>query len=146
MERSFNLNLNPCCQIFLPYIMGFDIEINHQKFKWDVHTHHVVIIAMLTLCYSTMSHVTLTLFHHAFMLTLFKSVISCALWLPQVWYYEVESVLLCSWISNNKGKCPIPRLGEILFIYSSCTTTLLEKYVKNLTWSLVVHSKISKKH
>ena len=50
--------LPPCCHISLPYIMGFGIEIIQ-----TMHSHAsiviIVIIAMLTLCYSIMSHVTL---------------------------------------------------------------------------------------
>ena len=64
--------------------------------------HHVVIVifvfivAMLILCYSIMSHATLVLFNHAFMLALHKSLISRALWLPhkrdimEVYYYVLE--------------------------------------------------------
>ena len=40
------------------------------------------------------SHATLILKYHASMLTLQNSVISCALWLPQVWYYGVKSVVV----------------------------------------------------
>ena len=43
----------------------------------------VVIIAMLTLCYSIMSHDTLIFYFHASMLTLQTPLISHALWLPQ---------------------------------------------------------------
>ena len=64
--------------------------------------HHVVIvviIAMLTLCYSIMSHAALIIFYRAFMLTLHKSLIPRALWLPhmcdimefKVYYYVRES-------------------------------------------------------
>jgi hypothetical protein len=42
------LILPPCCHIFLSYIIGFDIKI----------IHHVDVIAMLTSCYSIMSHGT----------------------------------------------------------------------------------------
>ena len=45
-----------------------------------------------TLCNSILSHATLILYYHASMLTLQNSVISRALWLPQVWYYGVWSV------------------------------------------------------
>ena len=51
--------------------------------------HHVVInvvnfiIAMLTLCYSMMSHAISIFFYHALMLTLQNLLIFCALWLPQ---------------------------------------------------------------
>jgi hypothetical protein len=90
-KQSLKLNLTPCCQVSLPYIMGFDNEVNHQKIKSHAHMHHVVIITMWTLCYSILSHATLILFHHALndMLTLLKSSISRVLWLPQVWYSGV---------------------------------------------------------
>lgn len=50
----------------------------------------ILIIVMLNLCYSMMSRAILILFCHASMLTLRNS--SCALWLPQPWYYIVWSV------------------------------------------------------
>jgi hypothetical protein len=46
--------------------------------------HHVVIIimiVMLTLCYSVMSHATLILYYHASMLALHTFIISHVLWL-----------------------------------------------------------------
>jgi hypothetical protein len=52
----------------LPYIMGFDIKVAPRKNLNHSRTHHVVIIvfividAMLTWCYSIMSHATLFLF------------------------------------------------------------------------------------
>ena len=45
--------------------MGFDIKLIHQKFKPHDHTHHVVIIALLILCYSILSYVTLSFYYHA---------------------------------------------------------------------------------
>ena len=68
-----------------------------------------VIIAMLTLRYSIVSHTTL-LFYHASMLTLHNSSIPRALWLPQVRYYKVWSVLLFSYmyISNLDMNHPGP--------------------------------------
>ena len=73
----FSSNLPPCFHIFLSYITYFDIKIIHliKEFKPHAHTHHVVIIviiviiAMLTLCYSVMSHVALILYYHVSMLT-----------------------------------------------------------------------------
>ena len=29
----FSVNLTPCCRVSLPYIMGFDININHQRIQ-----------------------------------------------------------------------------------------------------------------
>ena len=46
--------------------------------------HHVVIIimiVMLTMCYSVLSHATLILYYHASMLTLHTFIISNVLWL-----------------------------------------------------------------
>ena len=81
--------------------MSFNIEIN-KEYKPHVRTHHVVIIVIiivLPLCHSVMSHVTLILFHHASMFTLHNSLISRTLWLPQVWYYKLWSVLVwCCWL------------------------------------------------
>ena len=63
-----------------------------------VHTYHVVImiviviIALLTSCYSIISHVTLILFYHASILTLQNSLISHALWWPQACSYGAEGV------------------------------------------------------
>ena len=51
----------------------------------------IVIIAILTLCYSIMSRITLFLLYHANMLTLHNSWISRALWLPQACSYRVCS-------------------------------------------------------
>jgi hypothetical protein len=78
-------NLTPCYHDSFPYITGFDIEISCQDFKPHARMHHVVIIViivMLTICYSMMSHAIPILVCHTFMLTLQKN--SCALWLPQV--------------------------------------------------------------
>ena len=53
------LHLPLCCHISLPHITCFDIKIIPKKFKPHVRTHHIliiVLIAMLTLSYSIMSH------------------------------------------------------------------------------------------
>ena len=78
-----NLNLPPYCHIPLSYIMSFISTLFTKKFKPHACTHHVDIIAMLTLCYSIMSYATLILYHHISMLTLQTSLILCAFWLPQ---------------------------------------------------------------
>ena len=60
------------------------LRYSTKKFKPHAYTHHtvtLVIIAMSTLCHSIVSHATLILYHHASMQT---TLISCALWLPQV--------------------------------------------------------------
>ena len=60
--------------------MIFDVKRIHQ-FKPHVCTHHtiiivnIVIIAMLILCYSIMSHAALIIFYHASILTLQNSLI-----------------------------------------------------------------------
>ena len=87
-----------------------------KKFKSHAHTHHVVIIAMLTLCHSIMSHATLILFPHAFVLTILKSLIPRALWLPQsVILWRLECIIMFL-KSQQQRKCPNLRLGETLFI------------------------------
>ena len=45
---------------------------------------HTTPLKCCTLCYSIVSHGTLILYYHTYMLTLQNSVISRALWLPQV--------------------------------------------------------------
>jgi len=65
--------------IYIIYIIGFDIKVNHQK-------NSIYTLAHIT------SHATLILFYlfyHAFMLTLQNSLVACALWLLQAWYYGV---------------------------------------------------------
>ena len=65
-------------------------------------THHIVVIiiniVMLLLCCFIMSHVTLILLYHAFVLTSQNFLISRApCWFPQTWYYKrVYSVSLIS--------------------------------------------------
>jgi hypothetical protein len=74
------------CHVFLSYITDVDIKIKHKRIE-TTHSHchpllFIVVIAMLTLCYSIMSHATLIIFYHASMLlTLQKlSFVSHALW------------------------------------------------------------------
>jgi hypothetical protein len=89
------LDLTPLCHVSLPYIMGFDIKINHPKSKWHVRMHHVVIVAiivitvMLTLYFLIISQTTSFLFHPTTMITLHNSLLSHALWLPQAWHFKV---------------------------------------------------------
>ena len=80
--------------------MGIDAPNNsNHTLTMLHHVVIVVIIAILTLCSSVMSHAILLPFYHAFMLTLRKSLISSALWLPhkfdimefKVYYYILES-------------------------------------------------------
>ena len=55
---SFKILLS-CCHISLPYIMGFNVKLIHKKFKPHARTYHVVtvvVFAVLTLCYSIISH------------------------------------------------------------------------------------------
>ena len=88
----FSWNLPSCCHISFPYIMGFDIKIIHQRIQPHACTHHVVtivvivIIAMLTLCYSIMPYVALIIYYDTsmWMLHIFLIYISCALWLPRI--------------------------------------------------------------
>ena len=94
------LKIASCCHISFLYITHFDIRNNPQKkFKPHTRTHHVVVIvilAMLTLCYSIMSHATLVLYYHAFMLTLHASLMSCAL---AVTTYMILGRLECIYIA-----------------------------------------------
>ena len=66
--RGSPLNLPPCCQVSLPYIMGFDIEINRQKIQTTNshascgHHYNYCHYYMLTLCYCMMSRATFILF------------------------------------------------------------------------------------
>jgi len=62
--------------------------INKVTLSQKVWAWHVCV----TSCYSIMSHATLILYYHASMLTLWNSIIPCALWSPQVWYYGVWGV------------------------------------------------------
>jgi hypothetical protein len=71
-------NLLPCCYISLPYIMGFEIKIIHQRtqtIRWYAscchHCHYCNV--------DFLSHATLILYYHASMLTLQTSLISHAL-------------------------------------------------------------------
>ena len=68
------------------------MQLYHQSSsKLHARMHHdvaidviMVVIVMLTLCYSMMSHVTIvTHVYHTFMFTLHNSLISRALWLPE---------------------------------------------------------------
>ena len=86
---------NGCAQFKYPSLLSHFLPICHmfltfkqstKELKPHTHVHHdiiIVIIAMLTSCYSTMSRVTLILYYHdASMITLQISLISRALWLP----------------------------------------------------------------
>ena len=64
---------------FLSYIIGFDIKIIHQRIKPHPRMHHVVIIVVLTLWCSIISHATIIFFYHKYMITLQSSSISRAL-------------------------------------------------------------------
>ena len=89
-ERLISVEISLFVIKFLPpYIMCFDIEKTTNEFNLNVCTHHVVIIAMLTLYHSRMWHPTLILFYYIFMLALQNSLISHAFWLLQAWYYGV---------------------------------------------------------
>ena len=46
------------------------LKMTHCKIKPHACVHHVVIIELLTLCYSIIPHATLILYYHASMLTL----------------------------------------------------------------------------
>ena len=84
---------NGCSQFKSCSLLSHFTSFDTKEFKPHTHMHYVVIIviiaiiAMLTLCYSIMSHATLILFYHAPMLTLSKSLISHIFWLPQARYY-----------------------------------------------------------
>ena len=76
------LNLPLCCHISLAYIWGLALGESTKEFTPHTCTHHVVIIviiiAMLTFCYSIMSYTTLILYYHAYMLTL-RASLTCTL-------------------------------------------------------------------
>ena len=72
---------------FFSYIIGLYSRINALKNSNHMLTCIIVIFAMLTLCYSIMSHVSLILYYYASMLTLQTSLISYALWLPHASYF-----------------------------------------------------------
>ena len=82
--------------------MVFDIKRNNKEIKPHAHTHHVVIVviivdfAILNVCYSITLHTTLILFYHASMLTLQYSLLSRALWLPQVCSYKSLYMIPCA--------------------------------------------------
>ena len=112
-----SLSLTPCYHISLLYIMGFDIKINHQRIQTTcshAHTHHVdinviiVIIAMLTLCYSIMLHATLILLYHAFMLTLHNSLTSHALPVGLRWFTR-GGCLLVPFLQFKSSICAPPK-------------------------------------
>jgi hypothetical protein len=91
---ELNLKLPPCYHISLPYTMGFDLKVIHQRNQTTClhathchHCHYSHFFSMLTLCYSILSHTTLVFYYHASMLTLHTSLISRALWLAQAWYW-----------------------------------------------------------
>ena len=60
------------------------------------HTFTCIMLSLLTLCFSIMSHATLVFFYHASLSTLRNSLMSSALWLPHAWYYNL-SVANRSW-------------------------------------------------
>ena len=74
------------------------LKKSSKECKAHSHTHHIVIIAMLTVCHSTMSNDTLISYHHASMLTLQTSVISRALCMPQVRVYLNNPRTISKWI------------------------------------------------
>ena len=82
-----SLNLPPCCYIPSHTSQVSTLKQSTKEFKLHVCMHHIiiiVIIGMLALCVSMMSHTTLILYYHTSMLTLHISLISHALWLPHV--------------------------------------------------------------
>ena len=69
-----NVNLYPCCHMFPSHILWvLTLEQRTKVFKPHAHMHHIginfiiMIIALLTLYYSTTSHATLVLCYHACM-------------------------------------------------------------------------------
>ena len=75
---------NKCAHIKYPSLLAHFSPIYHNSFTFKPHAHmHCVVIivvaAMLTSCYSTMSHAALVLYYRACMLTLHTALISCAL-------------------------------------------------------------------
>lgn len=60
-----SLSIPTCCHISI-----MSSKKSTEKIKPHAHTHYIVINAMLTFCYSIISHVTILLYYHAFILTL----------------------------------------------------------------------------
>ena len=119
-------NLTPCCHVSLPYIVDFDIKVNHQRIQ-STHLHTRITLSLLsflpflqcwTLCHSIMSHATLILFHHVSMLTLRISLMSRALWFLQVSYY---GILECIWCFVNLKSL---LLLCVPFIWVNCPTNV----------------------
>ena len=72
-------HLPHCCHISLPYIMGFDIKIVHQRIQTTPshtsHCHHCHYCNVEFVLFH-MSHATLILYYHASILTLQTFLIS----------------------------------------------------------------------
>ena len=87
---------------FLCHLLNVDACVRHiameGQVEWttlvQVRGERIQIFLTSPLCYSIMSHATLILWYLASMLTLQNSLISQALWLPQVSFYRVQSVSL----------------------------------------------------
>jgi hypothetical protein len=58
--------LTPYCHVSLPYIMDFDIKINHQRIQsTHTHKHHIVIIVIIVIiAMLTLSLLQLHMLHH----------------------------------------------------------------------------------
>ena len=67
-----DLNLSPCIKFLSRISQVLTLKQSIQNFQLHTRTHHIdiiVIIVVLTLCYSIISHSTLILYYHASMLT-----------------------------------------------------------------------------
>ena len=111
------------------------IKWTTKEFKQHAHTHHIVIIAMLTLCYSIMLYATLILFYYASVLTPQNPVISHVVWLPQVWYYGVWSVYLVIVVTYDfliRGD--LDKLSRILYKHTLSPIKVLNS-TKMIPWT-----------
>jgi hypothetical protein len=75
------LNLAPYCHVSSHMWHSSKPPKNSNHTSCCHRCNVLLVIAMLTMCYSILSHATLMLFYHASMLTLHNSLMSHILWL-----------------------------------------------------------------
>jgi hypothetical protein len=73
----------------MPLAEGWCMHVLH-RLGWPSGVDHTIPLKRCTLCYSILSHATPILEYHASMSTLQNSVISRALWLPDVILWSLE--------------------------------------------------------
>ena len=75
------------------YIYIYITGLNHQSIQTTCFARIMLSSCCNYCCYCNVDfYATLILFYHAFVLMLQNSSISCALWLPSAWYYEVSVI------------------------------------------------------